>query len=153
MLIYFTHFMIISSLLLACSEDKNTEEKSQYDSLEEKQDDSKQTMFSIHEAYPNKEELPECKDTQLTNIVFIADTKIFMYCLKDAWTELDLPDSDSLNSLNCKNDQVLKWSKSAWVCATDIDTTTANSDTLKTLICANKQIAKWDNDSWSCSRI
>ncbi len=74
-------------------------------------------------------------------------------------------DDDLLNSISCSSGQIVKWNGSAWVCASDNDTT-YTAGTGLTLsggafslaasyqlpqTCANGQIASWNGSQWVCA--
>ncbi len=99
---------------------------------------------SISKAYPSEEERPACEGDQLSKIVYIIDVKKFQYCQEGSWTDIILPDSDSLTGLSsCTDSQVLKWNGSSWVCADD-------TDMLAGLSCGPGQVLKWNGSLWVC---
>ena len=38
-----------------------------------------------------------------------------MYCLTDAWLNIELPDADTFAALSCKEEEVFKWTGKSWV--------------------------------------
>lgn len=58
--------------------------------------------------------------------------------------------TDTLAMLSCSNNQVAKWSGTAWVCANDVGGT-SGTDTLATLACSPNQVTKWNGTAWVCS--